>query len=225
LLAVFFVASAFTYESTFLPCSDELIRAGYGGTCSYYAEAQTDTLADLYTRLDLNAESTMPDGELLLEFPFDDKQEHKKPTPDMGQVYIMMWHMVFGDFGGYSELGDSPGERVVLFFVVTFFLPLIIANLFIALVSGESFGTVSDVRHLADWARQLGIIKEYELLMFWNKCTSNRQVIIIGQPGAESAPEVDYTKGLARSFDELDTRITAIDKGVSTKVEEVTTQL
>jgi hypothetical protein len=69
----------------------------------------------------------------------------------MGSVVIMMWYMVFGDFGGYSELGPMSNERLALFFVVTFFLPLIITNLFIALVSGESYGTVNDVRHLADW--------------------------------------------------------------------------
>lgn len=217
LLVVFFLASTFTYESTFLPCSDEVIRAGYGGACAYAEAAQTETLAEISARLDRNAESTVQEGELPLEYPFDENQDHKLAKPTMGGVVIMMWYMVFGDFGGYSELGDLSGERLVLFFVVTFFLPLIITNLFIALVSGESYNTVNGVRHLADWARQLDIIKEYELLMFWNKCTSNRQVIIIGQPGAESAPEAELN-GLARSFDKLDTRIKAMDKGVSTKV-------
>jgi hypothetical protein len=59
--------------------------------------------------------------------------------------------MVFGDFGLYGEMGPMTNERLVLFFLVTFFLPLIITNLFIALVSGESYNTVNDVRYKADW--------------------------------------------------------------------------
>jgi hypothetical protein len=108
--------------------------------------------------------------------------------------------------------------------VVSFFLPLIIANLFIALVSGTSLDTVKDVRHLAQWQSVVDMIKEYELLMFWNKCASNKQIIIMGQPGAEVAEE-DTLKGLAARFRRLIKRLDTIDKNVLEKVDLVSQQI
>ena len=63
----------------------------------------------------------------------------------------MMWFMIFGDFGSYTELGPMRNERQFLFIIVSFFMPLIITNLFVALVSGESYNVVNDVRHLTVW--------------------------------------------------------------------------
>lgn len=108
--------------------------------------------------------------------------------------------------------------------MVSFFLPLIIANLFIALVSGTSLDTVKDVRHLAQWQSVVDMIKEYELLMFWNKCASNKQIIIMGQPGAEVAEE-DTLKGLAARFRRLIKRLDTIDKNVLEKVDLVSQQI
>jgi hypothetical protein len=60
--------------------------------------------------------------------------------------------------------------------------------------------------------------------MFWNKCSSNRQMIIFGMPGADFVDEVDM-KGLANSFNKLTKRINLMEKGVSNKVDQVTREV
>jgi type IV secretory pathway protease TraF len=83
---------------------------------------------------------------------------------------------------------------------------------------------VKDVRHLAQWQSVVDMIQEYELLMFWNKCASNKQIIIMGQPGAEVAEE-DTLKGLAARFRRLIKRLDTIDKNVLEKVDLVSQQI
>lgn len=178
LLVVFFLTASFAYESTFMTCTKAILSSD---EFPLWREQCTFAASDLLEAADGTQITVYPDTNYDIAY----EGAELGTRPNMAGVATMMWYMVFGDFGGYADLGPLTNERLALFFLVSFVLPLIITNLFIALVSGESFSTVQDVRHLRDWQSFLDIIKEYELLMFWNKCASNKQIIIMGQPGAE----------------------------------------
>jgi hypothetical protein len=60
--------------------------------------------------------------------------------------------------------------------------------------------------------------------MFWKKCTSNRMMIIFGQPQAEFVQEVDL-KGLAQSFKKLNTRLNTLDTSLGGKCSSLTNKI
>ena len=103
-----------------------------------------------------------------------------KDQVEEGSIWIeaetkTMYRMIFGDFDvdGYTDI------EWFFFFLSTFLIPLVLMNLLISIM-GDTFGRVLEGKVPADYKEKVGLVLEFENLLFWrrNKVSMNYLHII-----------------------------------------------
>ena len=116
-----------------------------------------------------------------------------------------MWMLSYGDFD--TEGYDTT--KWVLFVIATIFLPLMLLNLLIAIVS-DTFDRVYSNRVSSDYKELASLILEQEYLMFWNRSKAAREYLhIIKYKG------VDILEG-----DEWDGRMNMLRKEITKRFDQ-----
>ena len=97
--------------------------------------------------------------------------EHKDPTmtADDGLVWIegeakTMYRMSYGDF----DVDGNTDIEWIFFFFATFLIPLVLMNLLISIM-GDTFGRVLEGKVPADYKEKVGLVLEFENLLFWRR--------------------------------------------------------